>query len=88
MACNADRIEHHVMPLLEDRELASFKRGELQDFLDSQATELRSYSVVAHLRWDLRQILQLAVAEGCLERSPAWLFPSERTITPFAKENC
>ena len=73
MDCNLDRVEHHVMPLLEDRELTSFKRGELQDFLDSKAAEDFSYSVVAHLRWDLRQIFQLAVAEGILERNPAEL---------------
>jgi len=89
MACNVDRVEHHVMPLLEDRELASFKRGELQDFLDSKAAEEFSYSVVAHLRWDLRQIFQLAVAEGCLERNPAELLfvppnahrPEKRVMT-------
>ena len=25
MACHVDRVEHHVMPLFEDRELASFR---------------------------------------------------------------
>src|SRR5690349_20503358 len=38
----------------------------------SQRTGL-SYSVVAHLRWDLRQIFVMAVAEGFLERNPAEL---------------
>ena len=32
-----------------------------------------SYSIVAHLRWDLRQIFRMAVGEGYLLRNPAEL---------------
>lgn len=32
-----------------------------------------SYSVVAHLRWDLRQVFRMAVSEGYLLRNPAEL---------------
>ncbi len=47
-------------------------RAELQDFFDRKAKSL-SHSVVAHLRWDLRQIFETAVHEGHLERNPARL---------------
>ena len=32
-----------------------------------------SYSVVAHLRWDFKQIFRMAVSEGYLDRNPAEL---------------
>ncbi len=32
-----------------------------------------SFSVVDHLRWDLKQIFDMAVAEGHVERNPALL---------------
>jgi hypothetical protein len=44
------------------RELSGFKRDELQDLLDEKAQTL-SFSVVDHLRWDLKQIFDMAVAE-------------------------
>ena len=39
--------------------------------LDEKAASGLSYSVVAHLRWDLRQILRMAVSEGHILRNPA-----------------
>lgn len=72
-ATNVDRLQHHLLALFEERPLASFSRGrdELQDFLDRKAKAGLSYSVVAHLRWDLRQIFRTAVSEQYLERNPA-----------------
>jgi len=82
-ATNVDRIEHHLIPAFDERSLGSFSRGrnELQDFLDQKAKVGLSYSVVAHLRWDLRQIFRMAVAEQYLERNPAELLfvPKEAT---------
>lgn len=49
--------------MFESRALESFQRTELQDLLDRKAEGGLSYSVVAHLRWDLRQIFRMAVAE-------------------------
>lgn len=49
----------------------SFKRNQLQDSLDEKADSGLSFSVVDHLRWDLRQIFNMAVLEGYLERNPA-----------------
>ncbi len=87
--CNEQRIKYHLTSELGKRELGSFKRDELQDLLDRKAASGLSYSVVAHLRWDLRQIFDFAVDEGLLSRNPAArLFvptgcprPNARTMT-------
>jgi len=72
-ASNEDRLQNHLTAVFEERGLSSFTRNELQDFLDRKAAVGLSYSVVAHLRWDLRQVFHMAVAEGYLERNPAEL---------------
>ena len=71
--CNEQRIKYHLTAELGRRELGSFKRDELQDLLDRKAASGLSYSVVAHLGWDLRQIFGMAVAEGFLPKNPAEL---------------
>jgi integrase len=74
-ATNIDRVNYHLVSEFDQRTLGSFSRGrdELQDFLDRKAKADLSYSVVAHLRWDLRQIFRMAVSEQYLERNPAEL---------------
>jgi integrase len=52
-------------------------RDELQALLDRKALTL-SFSMVAHLRWDLKQIFDMAVAEGYLRRNPAALLFTPR----------
>ena len=44
----------------------SWSWDELQALLEVKTTCGLSYSVVAHIRWDLRQIFRMAVAEGYL----------------------
>jgi integrase len=72
---NEDRLGHHLLAEYEERSLGSFSRGrdELQDLLDRKAKAGGSYSVLAHLRWDLRQIFRMAVSEQYLDRNPAEL---------------
>jgi len=71
---NVNRVSVHLVSTFGERELAAFKRDELQDFLDGKAKrEGLSFSVVDHLRWDLKQIFDMAVAEGQIERNPALL---------------
>ncbi len=48
----------------------TFSRDELQQLLNQKAAEY-SYSVVAHIRWTLRQIFRLVVEEGYVDRNPA-----------------
>jgi integrase len=69
-----NRIAIHLVADLNDRELSGLTRDELQDLLDLKAgREALSYSTVAHLRWDLKQVFDMAVAEGHIARNPALL---------------
>jgi len=69
-----NRISIHLVADLRDRELSGLKRDELQDLLDLKAgKESLSFSTVDHLRWDLKQIFDMAVAEGEILRNPAQL---------------
>jgi integrase len=70
---NINRVNVHLVKTFKDRELRSFRRDELQDLLDLKASVPLSFSVVDHLRWDLKQIFDMAVAEGHVERNPALL---------------
>lgn len=70
-ATNEDRFKHHLT--FGNRALGSFTRNELQTFLDQKAAAGLSFSVVAHLRWDLKAILDMAVNDGCLKVNPAAL---------------
>lgn len=69
---NEDRLRVHL-GFYAPRPLKSFTRNELQEFLDEKAASGLSYSIVAHLRWDLRQIFRMAVSEGYILRNPAEL---------------
>lgn len=70
---NDDRVKRYLAAEFDKRSLGSFHRDQLQDFLDRKAAEGLSYSTVAHLRWDMRQIFKMAVAEGFILRNPAEL---------------
>jgi integrase len=71
---NEQRITQHLIPEFKDRQLADFtkSRDELQDLLDRKGARL-SFSIVDHLRWDLKQIFELAVEENLLQKNPASL---------------
>jgi integrase len=66
---NKQRIRSHLVTPFKDRDLPSFNRDELQDLLDSKGG--MSFSVADHLRWDLKQIFDMAIAEGRIRRNPA-----------------
>jgi len=70
---NENRLSFHLVNPFGERALSSFTRDELQGILDEKASAGLSYSVVAHLRWDLRQIFHMAVTEAYLLHSPAEL---------------
>ncbi|MGA2077871.1 MAG: tyrosine-type recombinase/integrase [Terriglobia bacterium] len=69
---NVSRIEVHLVEAYREQKLGSFKRDELQDLLDAKAKDL-SFLMVDHLRWDLKQIFDMALAEGHIDRNPAVL---------------
>jgi integrase len=82
---NVQRVNHHLVKRFEDRELVSFRRDELQDFLDAKAVGL-SFSVVDHLRWDLKAIFDMAVSEGLVVRNPAlMLFTPKEARKPVRR---
>src|SRR4051812_35099687 len=60
-SANRDRLRVHLSSIYAGRTLGSFTRDELQKMLGEKAAKGLSYSVVAHLRWDLRQIFRMAV---------------------------
>lgn len=77
-----NRIQHHLNEFHGTKLQAVTLKG-LQTFLGRKAGEL-SRSMVAHLRWDLRAIFKLAVAEGYAQRDPsvALYTPKEAVTEP------
>lgn len=61
----------HLLPGLGKRALASITRKELQALLDAKADADLSESVVAHLRWQLEAIFEMAQADGLTLTNPA-----------------
>ena len=76
---NEDRLAHHLASEYGTRSVGSLGRDEPQAFLDRKG-EVLSFSVVDHLRWDLKRIFDMAAAEGYLRQSPAVLL--------FTPRNC
>ena len=77
-ANNINRVNTHVVVAFGSRKVREFRRDELQSFLDAKAAGL-SFSMADHLRWDLKQIFDMAVAEDLIRKNPAELLftPSE-----------
>lgn len=75
---NKNRIMTHIVAPFRERQLRSFNRDELQSMLDRKAESGLSFSVVDHLRWDLKQIFTMAVSEGIISRNPADLLFTPR----------
>jgi integrase len=70
-ANNVNRVNTHVAAF-GDRKVNDFRRDDLQTFLDGKSVGL-SFSMVDHLRWDLKQIFEMAVAEDLIRKNPAGL---------------
>ena len=68
---SSNRIERHLVAEFGEKPLADFARDELQAFLDKKAADGLSFSVVDHLRWDLRSIFEMAFNDGHVSRKPA-----------------
>jgi integrase len=82
---NMNRVRIHLVDGLGKMVLGAFRRDGLQDVLDDKAINL-SFSTVDHLRWDLKQVFDLAMAEGLLVRNPAMLlFTPKDAAKPVRK---
>lgn len=66
---NRERITREIGGAFGNRDIASLTREELQSFLDSKFA--LSFSTVSHLRWDLKQMFDIALAEGIVTKNPA-----------------
>src|ERR1051325_11358536 len=75
---NEDRIKHHIVSEFGQGTIGSFKRDDFQAFLDRKGASGLSFSVVDHLRWDLKHVFGMAVAEGFIVRNPAQLLFTPR----------
>jgi len=75
---NMNRVSIHLATVWGMRELTSFKRDELQALLDEKARGGLSFSTVDHLRWDIKQIFDMAISEGHVVRNPALLLYTPR----------
>jgi hypothetical protein len=64
------RMTHHFAEF-KKTPLKAITLKTLQAFLGRKAASELSRSTVAHLRWDLRAIFKLAVAEGYAQRDPS-----------------
>ena len=78
-------INFHLLSEFGAHSLGSITRDDLQGFLDRKAGDGLSYSVVGHLRWDLRQVFGMAVAEGYLARNPAAMLFTPRDAKTYEK---
>jgi len=85
-----DRIRAHIIADLGSLEIQSITRDLLQQYLKQKAARGLSFSVVDHLRWDLRSIFRLAAQDRLLTHNPAEMLftprtvpsPSRRTLSP------
>src|SRR5439155_4338993 len=90
-ACTSgDRIRKHLITDFASVELQSVTRDLLQQYLEQKTSRGFSFSVVDHLRWDLRAIFRLAVQDRLLDSNPAEMLftpprvskPSRRILSP------
>jgi integrase len=87
---SGDRIRTHLIGDLGSWELESVTRDVLQGYLEQKAAKGLSFSLVDHLRWDLRAIFRLAVQDRVLISNPAEMLftpgtapmPSRQVLSP------
>src|SRR5215813_1985047 len=76
-----DRIHKHILTDLGTLKIASITRDLLQHYLEQKAARGHSFSLVDHLRWDLRAIFRLAVQDRLLGSNPAEILFTPRTLS-------
>jgi len=66
-----DRVQFHIVKDLGKLEIRHITRDLLQRYLERKTKAKLSYSVVHHLRWDLRAIFRFAFQDGLIDLNPA-----------------
>jgi integrase len=80
-----DRIRKHLIADLGSLEIPSVTRDLLQQYLEQKLAKGLSFSVVDHLRWDLRAIFRLAAQDRLLTHNPAEMLFTPRRVAPSAR---
>jgi integrase len=75
-----DRIRTHLIADLGSVEIRSLTRDRLQQYLEQKLAHGLCFSVVDHLRWDLRAIFRLAAQDGLLPTNPAEMLFTPRRM--------
>ena len=75
-----DRIRKHIIADLGTLAMPSITRDLLQQYLEQKAAAGVSFSVVDHLRWDLRAIFRLAAQDRLLPFNPAEMLFTPRAV--------
>jgi integrase len=81
-----DRIRTHLIADLGSLEIASLTRDRLQQYLEQKLAQGLSFSVVDHLRWDLRAIFRLATQDRLLTHNPGELLFTPRRLATTARQ--
>src|SRR3990172_2452427 len=66
-----NRITVHLVSEFGDIPMREITLERLQQFLEAKAASGLSFSVVSHLRWELRAIFEMARSKGLVEHNPA-----------------
>lgn len=80
-ATEENRLTANLVPDLGPILMTEITRGVLQKLLDTKATT-HATSMVAHLRFRLRSIFELAMSEGVVDRNPATALYTPRQCQP------
>jgi integrase len=79
-----DSITRYIVGTFGSRRVSSLTCDEMQRFLDDRRH--MAFSMVDHLRWDLKQILDLAVAKCVITTNPVYVHPG--TMLLFVPREC
>ena len=77
-------IQHYIVGTFGSRRLDEITRDDMQLFLDGLKD--LAYTTVDHLRWDLKQLMDLAVAERVIPSNPVYVPPA--TMLLFVPREC
>ena len=80
-----DRIKGHVVTPLGGILVSKASREQMQDLLDKKVKEGLGKSMLDHLRFDLRDIFSLAVADRIVDRNSAAMLQTPRVPDPAEK---
>ena len=76
-----NRITVHLVSEFGDIPMREITLERLQQFLEAKAASGLSFSVVSHLRWELRAIFEMARSKGLVEHNPATCIYTPKTAT-------